>query len=368
MKIPLVDLKRQEEEIKEKILISINKIIDNTSFIRSKETEIFEKKFADYCGRKYCIAVNSGTAAIFVVLKALGIGQGDEVITTNQTFIGTTEAIRLTGAKVILVDVSEKDNLIDVQKISEKITGGTKAIIPVHLYGNVCNMDELKKIVKEKNIPIIEDCAQAHGSEYRGIKTPFDKTGCFSFFPAKILGSYGDAGAIVTDDEKIYNFARLYQDHGRESKYEHILEGFNFRISNLQSAILNVKMDKLEYWLNERNILAEKYYRELSKIKEIKFFEIASGVKHSHYMFVILVPEEKRDQLMGFLKEKEISTGIHFPITINKQPVYLKEFENDAYPASEKISNRIISIPLFPGLKSSEQDYIIENIKKFFGE
>lgn len=365
MKIPLVNLKAQYLSIKEEIDLSIKEIINTTCFIGGRHLKEFERNFALYCGKKYCTAVSSGTSALFVALKCLGISEGDEVITVPNTFIATTEAIKTVGAQPVLVDVNEEDALIDVNKIEEKITKKTKAIIPVHLYGNICDMERIKSLAEKYNFKIIEDCAQAHGAEYKGKKVPISDVGCFSFFPSKILGAYGDAGGIVTNNEELYQKMKLYADHGRKTKYKHINEGFNFRMNTIQAKILNIKLKYLVNWIEKRRELAEKYCEAFRNVKGIKFLNVNKKIKNSYYVYVIRVLNGKRNALREFLKEKDIATGVHFPIPLNKQPVYREEYKDQGFPAAEKLANEVLSIPLFPELTEEEQEYIIKNIKNF---
>ncbi len=368
MKIPLVDLKVQYLSIKEDIDSAIENILETTNFIGGKPIEEFEKSFASFCNKEYCVAVSSGTSALFIALKCLGIGEGDEVITVPNTFIATTEAIKSVGAKPIFVDVEEETALINSNKIEEKITKNTKAIIPVHLYGNVCEMKKIEELAEKYHLEIIEDCAQAHGAEYNGKKVPIGKIGCFSFFPAKILGAYGDAGGIVTDNEAIYNNMKLYSDHGRKIKYEHIKEGFNFRMDTLQAEILNIKMKYLNDWIKKRKKLSEKYSEAFRELKKIKILKTKKNVKNSYYVYVIRVLNNKREEFMEFLKNKGIANAVHFPIPLNKQSVYKKEYVHQEFPISNMLAEEVLSIPLFPELTEEQQEYIIENIKNFDGK
>ena len=365
-KIPLVDLKAQYASIKNELDSAISKILENTSFIGGLPVGEFEKSFANYTERKFCTGTSCGTSALYVALVSSGIKEGDEIITTPNTFIATTEAIKMVGAKPVFVDVEEKTGLINVERIEEKVNQKTRGIIPVHLYGNVCNMEKISEIAKRHNLIIIEDCAQAHGSEYKNKKVPFNDIGCFSFFPAKTLGAYGDAGGIVTDNEELAGKMKLFSDHGRKTKYEHISEGFNFRLDALQAAILNVKLKHLDKWIERRRELARNYNRELEKIQGIKLFEVSKDVKHSYYMYAVRVLNGKRKELQEFLAGKEIATGIHYPISLNKQPVYLKDYENDQFPVAEKLAEEVLSIPLYPELTDEQQEMIVLAIKEFF--
>ena len=365
MKIPLVDLKLQYLDIKEEIDKVIQGILDNTSFIMGKPVKQFEENLAKFCSCKHAIGVSSGSSALFLALKAYGIKEGDEVITVPNSFIATAEAIIQCGAKPVFVDIEKKTMLIDVNKVEEKITAKTKAIIPVHLYGQICDMDPLINIAKKHNLAIIEDAAQAIDAEYKELKLPVFETAIFSFFPAKNLGCYGDGGAVVTKDDKIAKLVSKLRDHGRISKYESDIIGYGERLDALQAAILDVKLKYLKTWTEKRQKNAYLYNELLDGSSNIKVPFEEDYSRHVYYMYEIKT--DKRDELMEFLKEKNISCGIHYPIPLHLQPSlkFLGYKEGD-FPVVEKISKEILSLPMYPELTKEQIEYVAENISKFF--
>ncbi len=361
MKIPFVDLKAQYSSIKEEIDPVIKEILDNTNFIMGQPVEQFEKEFASYCNAKNCIGLSSGTSSLLVALKAAGIQQGDEVITTPHTFIATTEAITELNAKVKFVDIDKETYTINPELIEKAITEKTKAIIPVHLYGQSADMDPIINIAEKHNLTIIEDCAQAHGAEYKGKKVPVSSIGCFSFYPGKNLGAYGDAGAIITNDNEIAEKAAIIRDHGRKKgdKYIHTITGSNYRLDALQAAILRVKLKHLDEWTERRRNNAKTYNDLLKDIVTIP--KEAEYAKHVYHLYVIRVKE--RDRLKTFLKEKGISTGIHYPTPLHLQPALksLKYKEGD-FPITETTSKEILSLPMFPELTQEQIEHITQMI------
>ena len=362
MKIPLVDLKAQYYSIKEEIDRAIASVINKSQFIGGDELKNFEQNFASYCERKFGIGSSSGSTALLAVLKCLGIKQDDEVIIPVNTFIATAFAVTLCGAKPVFIDVNESDFLINSDLIEGKITEKTKAIIPVHLYGNVCDMDKIIEIAKKHNLHIIEDCAQAHGSTYKGKKVPVKDIGCFSFFPIKNLGAYGDAGCIVSNNEEFAKKLRRFVNHGRLEKYLHVEEGFNFRLDNLQAAILNVKLKYLDSWIEKKREIAKIYDSEL---KNFKKQVIKEDVGHSYHLYVIRCND--RDKLKKYLDESSIETGIHYPIPLHLQPAFhYLGYKNGDFPVAEKLSKNVLSIPIYAELKEGEQRKVIDIIKSYF--
>lgn len=362
MKIPLNDLKAQHDSIKEELELAMKNVIDKSQFIGGEELKKFEEDFARYCGRKFCVGASNGSTALHVVLKCLGIKEGDEVIMPVNTFIATAFAATLCGAKPVFVDVNENDFLINTELIEEVVTEKTRAIIPVHLYGNVCEMDKIMEVAKKHNLQVIEDCAQAHGSIYKGKITPVSGLGCFSFFPSKSLGAMGDAGAIVCDDEELAKKMKMFVNHGRKDKYFHEMEGFNHRLDGLQAAILNVKLKYLNKWIDKKREIAKIYDEGLFKI--VKTPQGSEKVKHSYYVYVIR--SKNRDKLMAHLKENEIETVVHYPVPLHLQPAlfYLGYKEGD-FPVAENQAKEILSIPMFPELTEENQDRIIKAIESF---
>ncbi len=360
--IRLNDLKSQHDSIKEELNEAIASVIEKSQFIGGDARKEFEKNFAEYCGAKYCVGTSNGSTALHAVLKQTGIKEGDEVIMPVNTFISTASAVILCGGRPVFVDVNEKDALINLDLVEDKITDKTKMIIPVHLYGNVCEMDRIKKIAERHELLILEDCAQAHGSKYNGKKVPVFGLGCFSFFPAKNLGALGDSGAIVCQDDKLAEKCKMFVNHGRKDKYLHESLGFNYRMNNLQAAVLNVKLKHLDSWIKNKNEIAKNYEDELKSV--VDSFGILPEIYHSYYMYV--VKSKRRDELQEHLSKNGIETGIHYPVPLHLQPVFsfLGHKKGD-FPVAEKQANEILSIPMYPHLKEEEQEKIINEIKSF---
>ncbi len=363
MQIPLVDLKVQYLNIKKEVDFTIQEILDNACFIMGEPVKLFEENLAKFCECKYAISVSSGSSALFLTLKAYGIKEGDEVITVPNSFIATAEAIVQCGAKPVFVDIEEKTMLIDVNKIEEKITEKTKAIIPVHLYGQICDMNLIIEIAKKHNLVIIEDAAQAIDSEYKERKLPISETAIFSFFPAKNLGCYGDGGAVVSHNEEIAKKISKLRDHGRISKYESDMIGYGERLDALQAAILNVKLKHLKEWTKKRRENAYKYNVLLKDTKGIEIPFEENNSKHVYYIYKVKV--KKRNELMNLLNEKGISTGIHYPIPLHLQPSlrFLGYKEGD-FPIAEKAAKEILSLPMYPELSKESIHYIIDCIRE----
>lgn len=362
IKVPFLDLKSQYNKIKNEIQKEINWVLENSSFILGEKVKELEINFAKYCNKKYAIAVNSGTAALHLALLAKGIGKDDEVITVPNTFIATAEAISYTGAKPVFVDVDETHN-IDASKIEDKITSKTKAIIPVHLFGQPANMEPIIEIAKKYNLDIIEDCCQAHGAEYNSKKVPVSDLGCFSFYPGKNLGAYGEGGMIVTDNEETAKKCLVLRTHGEYPKNIHKLIGFNYRMDGIQGAILNAKLKYLDEWTNKRIEIAELYDKLLKDI--VNTPKKADYAKHVYHLYVIKVKE--RDKLAEFLKSKGIDTGIHYPKPIHLQEAY-KELglTPGTYPVAEQFAKEILSLPLYPELTTEQISYVVDEIKEFY--
>ena len=321
MKIPFVDLKRQYDSIREDINNSIQEVLQNASFVLGEQVTLFEENFAKYCGTKFCVSVASGTEALFLALKVLEINNGDEVITVPNTFIATVDAISRTGAKPILVDINKDTYTIDISKIEEKITRNTKAIIPVHLYGQPADMDAIMDLAKKYNLYVIEDACQAHGAIYKKKKAgAIGDIGCFSFYPAKNLGAYVDGGAVVTNNEKIAEKIIMLRNYGQKKKYYHECIGFNSRLDSMQAAVLNVKLKRLDIWNKSRKTNADYYKKSLSGINQIILPYEAPGRSHIYHLFVVRIPN--RNGLQNYLESVGISTGIHYPVPVHLQNSY----------------------------------------------
>jgi len=354
--IPFVDLKAQYDSIKDEIDEAIQSVLNTTSFIMGEELKKFEEEFAQFCDVEYAIGVANGSDALILALRACDIGEGDEVITVPHTFIATTEAISNVGGKVVFVDINPKTYTIDPSKIEEKINEKTKAIIPVHLYGQPANLDPIMRLAKKYNLKVIEDAAQAHGAEYKEEKVgSIGDVGCFSFYPGKNLGAYGDAGMVITNNEEIAEKIRLLRNHGRiTKKYEHEIEGYSSRLDNLQAAILRVKLKYLNKWNESRRRNAKKYNEILSDISGIITPYEADYAKHVYHLYVIRT-EKGRDELREELKSKGIATGIHYPIPLHLQPAckYLGYKRGD-FPITENVCKKLLSLPIYSELKVRE--------------
>ena len=363
MHIPLVDLKKQYQSIKDEILTEVGQILDGMQLFLGKNVQTIESNFAAYCGAEFGIGVGSGTDALHIALLACGIGPGDEVITVPNTFIATVEAIILAGAKPVFVDIDPESFNMDTTQIDKMINEHTRAIIPVHLYGQPANMGLILKLAKARNLKVIEDACQAHGAEYRGKRTgSLGDAGCFSFYFTKNLGAYGEAGMITTSDPEIAKQCRMIRDHGQNAKYYHAVMGINGRIDEIQAAVLKVKLPHLDTWLEKRRSIAKAYNDQLPP-QLIKPMEM-SWAKHVYHLYVVRTPE--RDRLKEWLDSKGIGTGMHYPVPVHLQEAW-RQYGGDAYslPVTEKITKEILSLPIYPELGEEEVDYICECIREF---
>lgn len=365
MNIPFIDLKAQYEGIKEEIDWSISEVISKSAFVGGAFVKSFEDRFSKFCGVKHCIGVGNGTDALYIALKSLHIGEGDEVITVANSFIATSEAITMTGAKVVFVDINPKTYNIDVGKIEEKITQKTKAIVAVHLYGQPADMDSIVSIAHKYNLKIVEDAAQAHGAYYKDKKIGcIGNVACFSFYPGKNLGAYGDAGAIVTSDDELALRARMFANHGRIEKYNHEEEGVNSRLDGIQAAILSEKIKHLDGWTEKRRRNAY-LYNDYLKDLQLTLPDEIEEVKAVYHLYVVRVKDGLRQKLQDHLKSAGISTGVHYPIALP----FLKAYEYlghnpDEFPAAFEASSQILSLPMFPELIESQISYIADKIKE----
>ncbi len=361
----MVDLKRQYQKIKIEIDQAIQEVLDSTQFILGKKVAEFEKNAAQYLGVKHAIGVANGTDALQIVMMALGIGKDDEVITTPFTFVATTETIVMLGAKPVYVDIDPVSYNIDVNKIKEKITSRTKAILPVHLYGNPAKMDEILSIAKEHNLYVIEDSAQGFGAEYKGKKVcSFGDVACISFFPSKNLGCYGDGGMVVTNNDELHEKVRMIASHGSKVRYVHEILGMNSRLDALQAAILNVKLKYIDQWNNDRIKNAQLYSERLQNVPQVKTPVYEPYSKHIFHQFTLRV--ENRDGFQKFLNEKGIPTAIHYPIPLHLQPAFRGYAEAGTLPEAEKAAKEVLSLPMHPDLTEDEINYITNSIKEFY--
>lgn len=366
-KIPMVDLHRQYKSIKKEIDCAIFDVIKESGYINSRFVKKLEQEIAEYCKIKYAVGVNSGTDALYLSLWALGIKQGDEVITTPFTFIATAEVIVLLEARPVFVDVDYETYNIDADLIEKKITKKTKAIIPVHLFGFPYEMDKIKKIAKKHNLFLIEDAAQAIGAEYNGKRIgSFGNTGCFSFFPSKNLGAYGDGGIIITDSKKLAERLKILRNHGSKIKYFNEEIGVSSRLDGIQASILSVKLKHLDKWNRKRREMAELYNSLLKNINWIGLPKENKSCNHVYNQYTIRVKNGKRDKLKKYLEKKGISSMIYYPLPLHltKAMRYLG-YKKGSFPVSEKLSKQVLSLPISADLKKEEVKYIVDVINRF---
>ena len=361
--IPISDTKSQYLSIKKEIDAAIQQVLDSSWFILGENVAAFEKEFADYLGAKHAIGVSSGTEAIHLALRACGIQSGDEVITVPNTAVPTVCGITSAGAKPVFVDIDPENYNMDPGQIEDKMTPRTKAILPVHLYGQAADMEPILKIAKKRKLKVIEDACQAHGAEYKGKKAgTLGDAGCFSFYPSKNLGAYGDGGMVVTNDEGIAEKVHMLRNYGQKDRYHHYLKGFNSRLDEIQAAILRVKLRHLDAWNRKRKELA-KLYNSLLR-DAVKTPTEKSYAGHIYHLYVIRTG--KRDELQKFLKEKEIGTNIHYPIPIHLQEAYQDlEYKRGDFPTAEDCALNILSLPLFPELSEEQVNSVAKAIKAF---
>ena len=364
MKVPFVDLYAQYSSIKEDIDDAIKSVITDTAFIGGKYVKEFERNYAEFYGVKHCIGVANGTDAIYIALKMLGIGAGDEVITVANSWISTSETIGQTGATPVFVDIEPNYYSIDVSQIEDKITDKTRAIIPVHLYGHPADMDPILALCKKYDLKLIEDCAQAHFAEYNGKRVgTIGDLATFSFYPGKNLGAYGDAGCIVTNDDVLAEKCRLYANHGALVKHQHQIEGINSRLDGLQAAILNAKLPHILQWTEARRAVAAKYVSLLENVSSIEIPEEAPYAKHVYHLFVIR--KEEREELQKSMKENGIGTAIHYPTPLPLLKAYDHlGYKKEDFPVATGYASKILSIPMFPELSDEHMKHVSEIIGK----
>ena len=356
IEVPYFDLKMQYELLRPEIVAALEGVCEKGAFILGEEVERFESSFADYCEAKYCVALNSGTSALHLALIAAGIGAGDEVITTSNTFIATAEAIHYTGATPVFVDIHPSTANIDPVQIEKAITAKTRAIVPVHLYGRPADLDSISEIAKQHGLTLIEDACQAHGARYRGKRVgSFGNSAAFSFYPGKNLGAYGEGGALTTNDDEVAKLARALRSHGETSRYVHAYVGYNYRMDGFQGAVLNVKMRYLDDWTAKRRENASVYRRLLANAN-VELPEDAPDSDCVYHLFVVYV--NQRDKVRAELAERGVQTAVHYP-----KPVHLQEaFQHlghsaGSLPHTERACERVLSMPVFPEMTKEQVEY-----------
>ncbi|MBN2312531.1 MAG: DegT/DnrJ/EryC1/StrS family aminotransferase [Sedimentisphaerales bacterium] len=365
MKVPFLDLKAQYESIKDEIDAAIQDVIERTAFAGGPFVERFESEFASFCQSSFAIGCGSGTSALYLALHGLGIGQGDEVITAANTFIATAEAISACGATPVFVDIDEQTYTLSPALFEEAITPKTKAVIPVHLYGQMAEMDSILEIARAHDLYVIEDACQAHGAEYNGRRAgSIGDAGCFSFYPGKNLGAYGEAGAVVTNNAELADVMRRYRDHGQDKKYYHSMIGWNDRMDGLQGAILSVKLKHLSAWNEARRNNAQLYNTLLSDVDCIVTPVEAEAAKHVYHIYAVRVRD--REMLMKALAEKDICCGIHYPIPLHLQEAYqCLGYSTNSLPVTERCVNEQLSLPMYAELSRAQIETVCEQIKAF---
>lgn len=371
MNVPFIDLKIQHKKIHKELKKAIDEVLNRGDFILGKEVGLFEEEFAGFCRTKYSLGVSSGTAALFLALDSLGIKEGDEVIVPTFTFIATALAVSYTKATPVFVDVDPNSYNIDPEQIKNAITSRTKAIIPVHLYGQPANMAEIMQIAKKHNLKVIEDACQAHGAQLKMADGKWHQAGslgdigAFSFYPSKNLGGLGDGGMITTSNEEIHKKLIILRDCGRVSKYEHELIGYNSRLDTFQAAALRVKLKKINIWNALRIEAANTYANSLKGVHQITTPKVLPNVKHVYHVYALRC--QKRDMLLNFLKEKGIGVLTHYNIPLHLQKAYkCLGYKPGDLPVAEKISREIISMPMFPFITKKQIKYVTDSIKEFY--
>lgn len=363
MSIPFVDLKAQYATIKNEINEAIAEVVESAWFVGGPKVAAFEENFAKYVGGQYAVGAGSGTAALHMGIAALGIGPGDEVITASNTFIATTEAITHAGAKTVLVDIEDDTLLIDPERVEAAITPKTKAIIPVHLYGQPADMDAIRDIASRHSLKIVADAAQAHGAAINGDRSAIhgDVT-CYSFYPGKNLGAYGDAGMVVTNDKKVADKAVMLSDHGRHGKYTHKIEGYNYRLDAIQAAVLDVKLRHLDQWTEGRRSRAKRYTDAFAD-GPVRTVGEVGGRHHVYHLYVVRT--KNRERLGTALSERGIASGIHYPIPLHLQEAYKHlGIGKGAFPIAESSAEEIISLPMYAELTDEMVDEVISAVKE----
>jgi len=366
MQVPLIDLVRHHEPLFAELETAASRVIRSGRYIFGQEVEKFEQKLAEYLGVKHAIGVGNGTDALRLALEALKIGPGDEVITTPFTFVATAEVIALAGAKPVFVDVEDETLNIDPNKIEAAVTERTKAIMPVHLYGQAADMDAIMEISEKHGLAVIEDTAQGIGASWKDKKLGTIGTiGTLSFFPTKNLSALGDGGAVMTNDDELAHILRTLRVHGAEGKYYHVRLGFNSRLDAIQAAFLNVKIDHIDEWNEKRRSIAKRYNEGLSDVVRTP----VERPENYHIFHQYTIRTDRRDELREYLKENGIATAIHYPRPLHLQPAfaYLGYKEGD-FPVAERAAKEVLSLPVFPEMRDDEIDYVIQTIRRFFGK
>ena len=360
--IPLIDLKAQYISLKREINKAVSDVLLSAKYILGPNVRALEQEIADYCGTKFAVGVASGSDALILCLEAYGIGQGDEVITSPYSFFATAEAISRVGATPVFVDIDKGSYNIDVNKIEDSITQRTKAIIPVHLFGQPAVMDKIMDIANRYSIKVIEDACQAMGGAFNGQKAgALGHAGCFSFFPTKNLGGYGDGGIVTTNDEELARQIRILRAHGSSKKYYNTIIGYNSRLDEIQAAILRVKLKQLDKW-NELRIAKAEYYNNILNQLSLGLPQVVSGAKHVYHLYI--VRHKNRSEIIEGLKEKQIGCGIYYPVPLHRQEAYRQQYSSVSLPVAETASNETFALPLYPEITETQQNKVHKSLSK----
>lgn len=364
MKVPFIDMNARHAPLKGEFMRAIGQVIDAGAFAGGPYVERFEKEFAGFCGTRHAVAVGSGTDALWLALVALGIGPGDEVVTVPMTFAATVEAICLAGAKPVFADIDERTYTMDPKSLEQVITPRTKAVIPVHLFGQTADMEPILRIAEHYELRVIEDAAQAHGAEYRGRRAgAFGDAGCFSFYPAKNLGAFGDAGAVVTQDEETASKLRLLRDHGQSGKNRHTVIGWNSRMDGIQAAVLSVKLRHLDEENEARRRHALAYDDALQDVSGVILPRTGAGRRHCHHIYALRAID--RRPLVWAFDEAEIGYGIHYPVPVHLQPAYrILGHKRGDFPVAEKCATQFISLPMYPELTAEQIECVASAVRQ----
>ena len=368
MKVPFLDLISQGKTIKEDVLDMIDDAISQAAFIGGPNVSGFEAEFAAFCDTHHCVGVASGTDALRFAMMAAGVGYGDEVVTVPHTFIATTEAISQTSAKPVFVDIDPQTWNIDVDRIESALSPRTKAIIPVHLYGQPADMDAILEIAAKHRLKVIEDACQAHGASYKGRPAgSIGDLGCFSFYPGKNLGAYGEGGAVTTNDAPMAEMIAKIRDHGQKTKYYHDMEGYNGRLDAIQAGILRIKLKKLAAWNTARREHASQYSQLLKDVQAVTLPIEAPETNSVYHLYVILA--DRRDELQKALAEKGIATGLHYPLPLHLQEAYRSlGYRQGDFPVTESVAENLLSLPMYPELTQDQIHYVAECIRDFYAK
>lgn len=365
--VPFLDLKAQFAEVGEEIVAALGEVAASACYVQGPRVESFERAFADFAGVPHCVAVNSGTSALHLALLALGVGPGDEVIAPAMTFVATAWAIRYVGATPILADVRPDTYTLDPDQVAKKLSPRTKAILPVHLYGQPAELDALCGLAAKQGIALVEDAAQAHAATYHGKHAgSIGEIGCFSFYPGKNLGAYGEGGAVVTKDDAAAQRMRSLRDHAQRQRYHHEELGYNYRMDAFQGAVLDIKLRYLQGWTDARRRLASRYLNRLADLP-LTLPSCATDRQHAWHLFVVLHPE--RERLRAALAERGVQTGLHYPVPVHLQGAFrdLGHKPGD-FPISERVANECLSLPMFPEMTDRQQDHVIDALTDALAE